>query len=315
VNASVDPPNGTADTRFQFTATYVHPEGEAAAYVRIQVDDAPWVDMVPPVSDRTMEAGANFTYASALTEGMHTFRAQASDGFHVVQTSVISGPNVSGARPMGPGEAGPLVNASVDPPTGTADTQFRFVATYLHSEGVIPAYVRIQVDDGAWLDMDQGAGTAPSGIQFTHIASLTAGNHTFRVEASDGRHVATTPWMVSPTVSGPGADQPDEVTFLALQRTAFERYGVHIDLSDVERGTYGGSPSWKVRVGNTERFVSLDGTRILDDASTAHRGPTGGANPVDPWAPLLWLATVAGGSAAVVVAIGIRQRRKGRRRA
>ena len=196
----------------------------------------------------------------------------------------------------------PEIAAAVDPPAGSPTTQFRFTATYRQAEGVAPRHVRLQIDASDWFEMyPLGSGSARDGLAFDFLWNLAEGNHTFRVEAFDGRNAVQTPLLDGPYVAPPGPIRPDAATFAAVKATVEARYGVAITPQDVERGIFEGAFAWKVRVGGATHFVALDGSKVLDDP--APPPASGPATTPFPSVPLLALGALgAFGGAGVLVA-------------
>jgi prenyltransferase beta subunit len=202
----------------------------------------------------------------------------------------------------------PEVSASVDPPAGAPTTEFHFVASYRQPEGVRPFYLRLQIDEGDWFDMALAAGTDPAaGLTYDFTWRLEEGNHTFRVVAFDGRNAVQTPYIAGPFVAPAGSIRPDAATFAAVEATIEARYEVAVTPLDVERGIFEGAFAWKVRVGPSVHFVSLDGSAVLDDPLP----PT--TNPAAPTAPTLSLPFLAllaaAGMAAAILLVAWRKRK------
>jgi hypothetical protein len=167
------------------------------------------------------------------------------------------------------------VVALVDPPAGSVQTSFRFIANYTQPEGIPPVYVRFQLDDGDWLEMGRAAteGSAQAGILFEFEMFASEGNHTFRVLVFDGLNAVQTPRIDGPYVAPGNSVRPNAETFDTLRATIQSRYGVVITPLDVERGIFEGSFAWNVQVAGDVHFVSLDGRTVLDDPAPAPPGP------------------------------------------
>jgi hypothetical protein len=103
---------------------------------------------------------------------------------------------------------------------------------------------------------------------------------------------------------------PDSAAFSRIEHTVHDRYGVYIARSDVEASTYGGSPAWKVTAGSAVHYVSLDGTRVLDDPAPPPASPSAANSQTGPGLSVQWVVVLAGvGVMAALVAAALRGRR------
>jgi len=89
-----------------------------------------------------------------------------------------------------------LTSGGVSPPSGTPTTPFTFQVTYRDTDRAtgtfVPSYVRVYID-GSARDMGYVSGKYADGAVFSHKTTLSAGQHTYYFEASDGFFTARFP--------------------------------------------------------------------------------------------------------------------------
>ncbi len=88
------PETGDEETEFVFTAVYKDPDNDSPAFVNIKIDDD-WFGMLPSDKGSNFTQGKEYYYRTKLQEGLHRFRAMASDGANRVLTPYSYSPAVS----------------------------------------------------------------------------------------------------------------------------------------------------------------------------------------------------------------------------
>jgi hypothetical protein len=78
-----------------------------------------------------------------------------------------------------------LDSGGVSPTSGTTDDNFVYEVIYTDNDGDAPSYVRVYID-GEPKDMTPVSFTYKDGALYRYVSTLSAGEHTYYFEASDG---------------------------------------------------------------------------------------------------------------------------------
>jgi len=197
----VTPQSGDTSTSFTFSATYTDQENTAPAVRSVYIDGSPYL---MTSTDNTYSDGAQFTYTTTLSAGVHEYYFLFSDGTYTVrypETGSISGPTVSQIK-----HAPTLYQGGVSPQTGTTQTIFTFSIYYADLDNDAPSIKNVYIDGTAHAMSSTDTNYA-DGSLFTYSTTLTLGlgTHTFYFHFSDGTNEVREP--ASGSYSGPTVTQ------------------------------------------------------------------------------------------------------------
>lgn len=121
-----------------------------------------------------------------------------------------------------------LTEPSLSPSAGTTLTPFSFEIIYTDADGTEPSWVRVIIDSE--VSTMETTGIFPwelnytAGVEFAHITTLSAGNHSYSFEANDGTNTVSTGVFTGPRVTPIGS--PPELS----NGLAFPPAGYQIDV-------------------------------------------------------------------------------------
>ena len=171
--------------------------------VTIQVTPkVPWVEYKPYVGIHPQQpsnggpfgtnSGSSFSYTNEAgtwtvsAEGNYVWEwaapsSPANDGvgFYPIASSTPNIPPI-------------LTSGGVSPASGATTEPFAFEVTYKDADRDAPSYIRVYVD-GSAKDMDFWSGLYIDGALFRYTTTLSAGQHTYYFEVSDGSTTARFP--------------------------------------------------------------------------------------------------------------------------
>ncbi len=258
LNVYRSPSGGNTTTEFTFRINYTDREDQLPERIHLVLNG----ERVPlqPVNAADQDAtdGKWYQYRSSLPAGQNRYFVVADDGLKETRrgpfTIVV---NYTGNAPQ--------VNISVVPRRGNKNTNFTFKAVYSDRDGDPPAYVKLKIDD-VWHDMQETdeSSTYRNGVAYTYASRLTAGDHRFRVKASDGENTVLTLEQKQPTVLDKRIIRPGQDTFQRMRSLLQQEKQLTVDRNDVSLTVYEGRYVWEVPRDDGSIYVSKDGARILD---------------------------------------------------
>ncbi len=214
LNGAVSPESSALrDNSFIFSVRYRDPDGDAPAYVNVEIleseNGGSSVTRALRQADPTDTSFADSDGVLFVSEpysfnasGQFYHRFLASDGLQEATGDVEL-------------RSGPLVNTPpqlsgglVTPAEGLSSELFTFSVVYTDADGTPPGeggYVRVVLTQGGTvtlLDLQPHGDDYISGVEFRLQTQLPAGSYSFRFEASDGLDAAEdTPELSGPTVT------------------------------------------------------------------------------------------------------------------
>ncbi|MBN1593205.1 MAG: PQQ-binding-like beta-propeller repeat protein, partial [Candidatus Coatesbacteria bacterium] len=174
-DGGVDPDEGTVETEFTYRVHFSDGDEEAPTEIQVFIDGAPH-DLT--LADGEAYAGY-YEYSSYLSAGYHDyyFYAETGDGSDRLPTSgTYDGPYVNSAPE--------LSSATVEPPSGTLDTEFGYSVYYYDADQDTPTVKRVYIDDlPKTMRLDSGD---PSDGTYAYTTYLDEGSHDYYFHFEDG---------------------------------------------------------------------------------------------------------------------------------
>lgn len=183
-NAALSEMTGNVSTNFNFTITYTDLGNNPPSFVKVLIDGVSNSMQIVNSSDYNYTDGVDFIYSTSLTEGLHEYHFEASNGSDSERIPRIwenSGPTVLNSPPS-------LSNGGVSPLIGNESTTFfTFSVNYFDIDNDEPNFVRVFINSTSFNMTKQGSDDDyTDGCTYIYSTNLTAGNYTYYFTAHDG---------------------------------------------------------------------------------------------------------------------------------
>ena len=319
VEGAVIPTSGNTGRVYEYKVKYRDPDGDPPQFIRLIIDNGTPIEIGVPMPGADYITGVVYSYPllkGTLTEALHTFYFEASDGNGYAwydqdvrdlenahdplprKNSTTSSPP-SPIRPIdGPSvhsnTAPTLAGGIVIPTTGFDLETYVYTVTYTDQDGDEPEYVECYIDDPDPTNPNQARAFRmtknPSqndyviGVNYTlSKVGFTAGSHTFYFRTSDW--LATASFPTTGTMSGPTVATRSGAT-ITLTAPASITIGDSATLTGTVTG-YGGVPlasiPIQIRIVRPDSVTISPQPTVTTSASGQFTYPSGAM----PWKPSL----------------------------
>jgi len=194
----LSPTVGDTGTDFTYAVTYTQTDNlapDVASVVIIQPDGTP-VQQSMGTADTTYSDGSLYTYTTRLAWGSYAFYFHFETGGTVYETAIYAGPFVGYQMPT-------LSKPSLDPRSGTMNTEFTYSVTYTQGDNLAPdaSVLVIILPDGTQSSVTPTTAdtTYSDGSLYTYTTNLaTVGTYSYYFKFKFGDS-----WVRTATFSGP----------------------------------------------------------------------------------------------------------------
>ncbi len=195
---SVNPAAGNQLTSFNFSVVYTDADNNPPASINVTINGMAHMMAKQNPGDINYADGCIYVYVGTLLPGNDSYRFQASDGLHVVNTgmSYILVSETNANPPW-------IANAAINPARGTNTTIFTFSAWYFDSDNNQPRIVNVTINATTYnMNKVNASDTnAVDGIEFRFQTTLACGYYSFVVRCFDGFYSNSTLQVTGPEVN------------------------------------------------------------------------------------------------------------------
>ncbi len=193
------PHDGTPRTTFTWRVIYTDVENEPPNPIEVWIDGTRYALTAANPADTDYTDGAEFTYATPLAVGLHSYYLYVSDGTNNVRIpstapNTLSGPDVYDP-PCTLTDKNGGTTAWLTPTTGTPQTNFVWDAIYTDPESVPPAAIQVWIDGTGYnmVQVNPADTDYTDGALFRYQTTLPKGNHAYYMFADDGNNTVRFP--------------------------------------------------------------------------------------------------------------------------
>ena len=201
VNGSVQPPNGSQHTLFNFSVTYLDQDNNPPLSINVTINGTSYSMSKANISDNNYVDGCVYQYSTLLVPGMYNYSFACYDGKFSNTTIIYLGPNVTAINLF------PLIlnNGQVNPSTGYHGiTFFVFSVNYTDPDNLAPQYLNVTINSTSYAMVQQNPLDIYyiDGCIFIYITTLDVpGTYNYRFNCSDGNFTDSIGPYIGPMVN------------------------------------------------------------------------------------------------------------------
>ncbi|MGA1821487.1 MAG: PKD domain-containing protein [Thermoplasmatota archaeon] len=180
----IDPKIGNDQDTFDFWITYLDEKGLAPSSIKLFLGNGSYT---MTSTENSYKNGVNYSHSMGLSVGRH---------YYYFMTTLSNG---AFARYPAKGELHidvdghtGLVSRQLIPTTGDTDTLFNFTIKYVDTNGLVPSYVRVFIDND-FFNMTVDGTDYENGTTCHYTTKLGLGNHTYYFEALNAKRSYRSP--------------------------------------------------------------------------------------------------------------------------
>lgn len=197
-NSNYLPSVGDSTTFFNFTVEYTDLDNVGPIYMNVTINNESYQMTKLDSNDFNYQDGVFYIFTTTLQNGTSYYHFNASDGVTEVQTTVMTGPDVTYSNNYDP----QLASGGVSPQIGFTHTIFRFQVNYSDNDNNAPKFVKL-VLDGIPYPMhkkDSQDNYYIDGVIYEYETTLLPGTYEFYFNASDAERSTYTSSISGPNV-------------------------------------------------------------------------------------------------------------------
>jgi len=190
----VTPATGNTSVYYKFSVNYTDVDNNPPNPIKAIIDGIPYQMMKQNQSDLNYKDGVIYEYIMAMDNSTHSYYFNATDlkySARLPLAGTYSGPAVTYINVNPP----TLLNGIVIPPSGNNYTDYRFQVDYKDADNNPPTYVKVTINETSYLMTPQNPTDRDyiNGATYIYETKLSAGQHKYQYNASDGINFASIP--------------------------------------------------------------------------------------------------------------------------